>query len=68
MTITITTSISTFLSEVMAIVFANGMCASRRRLLKSQARMSRCQIHDQLSPVDPKNAVLVDAPKAGINA
>ena len=48
--ITTTTSISTFLSEVMAIVFANGMCASRRQL-ELQARMCRCQIHDQLSPV-----------------
>ena len=38
--ITITTSISTFLSELMAFVFANGMCVSRlRRRPRSQAHM-----------------------------
>ena len=38
--ITITTSISTFLSELMAFVFANGMCVScLRRRPRSQAHM-----------------------------
>jgi hypothetical protein len=37
------------------------MCASRRQLLESQARMSSCQFHDQLPLVGTENAVLVDA-------
>ena len=63
--ITITTSISTFLNEVMVIVSANGMCANRR-LPESQARMSLCQFPDQLSPVGTENGVFVSAAKAGI--